>query len=130
MTASLQCSLSADYLAEYTARQLNQFFPDRTPVEASRLRSGLDWVLERLYKIHRSTADKYSSRDGQPYFDHLHGDQYATYVYFLSRYCALEMGDRNLATKLYLLNKALFAVDIYFEVKLPDIFLLSHPVGT
>ena len=130
MSMAFQCSLDLPRLADYTARQLNHFFPDADPVEAMTLRSALDWTFERLAKLHRSTADKYYFRNGTPYFDHLHGDQYATCIYFLSRFCATKSGDRNLAAKLYLLNKALFAVDIFFEVQLPDIFLLCHPVGT
>ncbi len=130
MKAELQSSLDVNQLAGYTARQLNHFFPDPTPAEEGALRKGVEWVFERLAKLHGRTADKYYFRNGQAYFDHLHGDQYATYIYFLSRYCATESGDRDLAAKLYLLNKALFAVDIYFEVQLPEIFLLCHPVGT
>ena len=37
---------------------------------------------------------------------------------------------RSLCSKLYMLNKALSACEIYYEVELPDIFLLEHPVGT
>ena len=130
MRAALLSSLNADQLAIYTARQLNHFFPDPEPAQPEKLLPAVEWTLDRLYKLHRSTADKYYFQNGQPYFDHLHGDQYATYIYFLSRYCVTELGSRNLAAKLYLLNKALFAVDIYFEVELPEIFLLCHPVGT
>lgn len=130
MTTAFQCSLNPQQLAGYTARQLNHFFPDGDLVEAEMLRSGVEWTFERLAKLHRATADKYYFRNGTPYFDHLHGDQYATFIYFLSRYGATQSGDRSLAAKLYLLNKALFAVDIFFEVELPEIFLLCHPVGT
>ncbi len=130
MKTDLQCSLDAGQLAAYTARQLNHLFPDPEPVEAAALRPAIVWTCERLARLHRATADKYYFRQGIPHFDHLHGDQYATCIYFLSRYCATQAGDRNLAGKLYLLNKALFAVDIFFEVELPEIFLLCHPVGT
>lgn len=129
MTA-IQSSLSPDQMAGYTARQLNHFLPDPNPVEAEALKEGVEWTFERLHHLHQAVANRYYFRDGIPYFDHLHGDQYATYIYFLSRFCATQSGARDLAAKLYLLNKALFAVDIFFEVELPEIFLLCHPVGT
>lgn len=130
MKTDLSCTLTVDQLAAYTASQLNHFFPDPEPVLPTALRAAVEWTTERLFKLHRSTADKYYFRNGIPHFDHLHGDQYATYVYFLSRYCVIQSGDRSVAAKLYLLNKALFSVDIFFEVELPEIFLLCHPLGT
>ena len=130
MAADLQSSLNVAELAEYTTRQLNTFFPDNHPVEARSLQEAVAWTLERLHRIHGSTSDYYYYRDGRPFFNHLHGDQYAAYIYLLSRHSILERNDPELAAKLYLLNKALFAVDIYFEVKLPDIFMLCHPIGT
>ena len=38
--------------------------------------------------------------------------------------------DEELASKIYLLNKMMHAIDVFYEVRLPDIFLFVHPVGT
>jgi len=38
--------------------------------------------------------------------------------------------NKNVCEKIYCLNKCLNAIDIYFEVELPNIFLLVHPLGT
>ena len=39
-------------------------------------------------------------------------------------------GDPSVATKVYALNKTLHGVDMFYEVELPDIFSLAHPLGT
>lgn len=62
-------------------------------------------------------------------FDYLISWQYATYLYFLSREVFLQLNDIELATRLFLLNKALNAFELYFQVELPDYFFLSHTPG-
>lgn len=62
-------------------------------------------------------------------FDCLVSWQYATYLYFLSREVWLQSGDQDLATRIFLLNKALNAVELYFLIDLRDFFLLSHTPG-
>ncbi|MDF2439446.1 MAG: serine O-acetyltransferase, partial [Abditibacteriota bacterium] len=36
----------------------------------------------------------------------------------------------DVATKVFYLNKALHGVDVYYEIELPDVFLMVHPMGT
>jgi len=36
----------------------------------------------------------------------------------------------NLAEKAFFLNKALHGVDAFYSIKLPDVFLFVHPIGT
>jgi len=62
-------------------------------------------------------------------FDRLISWQYATYLYFLSREVASRSEDTELATRLFLLNKALNAVEMYFQIELPDYIFLSHTTG-
>ena len=71
----------------------------------------------------------YFKKDGQAYFNVYHGDHYAMFLYFLSREC-FENNREDLAEKLFLLNKYLHCVDIFYRVELPEIFLFVHPVGT
>ena len=35
-----------------------------------------------------------------------------------------------MATKLFLINKYLHGLDLYFSVELPEVFMLVHPVGS
>ncbi len=125
-------SLSLEGLSGYVARQLNQFFPDGRTVRSLAIKKLTPAALQRLETCMAACARKYFFRDGRPWFDHLHSDQYAMFLYLLARTSA-EDGSakgRELATKLFLLNKALHAADVYFEIQMPDIFLFAHPVGT
>ncbi|WP_231996662.1 hypothetical protein [Helicobacter cinaedi] len=61
--------------------------------------------------------------------DFYHTDKYATFLYFLSH--SLYKADKaKLATKVYYLNKILHGIDIYYEICLPEVFYLTHPVGS
>lgn len=68
----------------------------------------------------------------------LHSVQYTQFLYYCANtICRRELrgnskdnGAADLCSKLYMLNKALSACEIFYEVDLPDIFLLEHPVGT
>ena len=125
-------SLPSPALSNYVARQLDQFFPDGQPVPASMMYEMTAQALARLEPAIAASSNKYFQREGKPFFDHLHSDQYAMFLYLLARIVAKAGLPRapQLATKLYLLNKALHGLDVYFEVQLPEVFLFAHPVGT
>ena len=67
------------------------------------------------------------------YFDDenilLNSDKYAIFLYFLSYELFLKE-KYFIANKVYYLNKTLNGIDLYYEIKMPDIFYLIHPVGT
>ena len=51
------------------------------------------------------------------------------FLYLLSNSLHRE-GEAALASKAYALNKALHAIDVFYEVELPRVFFFQHPVGT
>ncbi len=51
------------------------------------------------------------------------------FLYWLSRELFLDEKS-TLADKVYYLNKALNSVELFYEVKLPDIWLCEHPLGS
>lgn len=126
---SLTTSLPSNELAEYTSAQIRHFFPDRSET-SKELRSATSRALDRVEYCFASIHSKYYRRNGSPVFSHLMGDQYASFLCFLSREAF--WGDENpeLATKIYGLNKALHSIDIYYEVELPKIVCFQHTVGT
>ncbi len=125
--APFSLSLPSVALPEYVARQLSVFFPDTDEAEAvSRVMGD---ALDRLEHCIRHVRIKgYWDHDG-PRFNHLHSDQYAIFLYYLSN-TAFKAGFASLAAKAYGLNKALHGLDAFYEVELPPIFALVHPVGT
>ena len=58
-----------------------------------------------------------------------HSGMWMTYLYFLSNSLS-EDGHKALADKVYYLNKVMHGIDIYHELKLPDVFFMEHPVGS
>lgn len=125
----MQASLSTPDLAAYLARQVTAFFPDRS-LAATGLAPYVGRGLERLEHCFSRLRLKYFDAAGQPRFDHLHTDQYAMFLYFVANSIYRMEGDRNVAAKVYALNKALHSLDAFYEVELPEVFALQHPVGT
>ncbi|HAR97331.1 MAG TPA: serine acetyltransferase [Syntrophus sp. (in: bacteria)] len=124
----MNLSLPRPELATYLGRQLEAFFPDGAPPDG--LEAGIGEALARLETCFAHVADPAFSREGRPYFNHLHSDQYAMFVYLISRVLYERGADRRTCEKLFCLNKALYGIDAFFEVELPAVFVFSHATGT
>lgn len=125
----MKSSLDRSQLARYVARQLAAVFPDNAALPLKPWRAAMASALDRMARLTEVVRPGKDGMKNPPFFSHLHSDQYASFLYLLSN----ELYRREAtgpATKVYLLNKALHSLDIFYEVELPDIFLLSHPVGT
>lgn len=130
MTARVRASLSPQALATLAARQVNGLFPDGEAVGAQMLAPSVHQALLRLEHCFTCVANKYFFDGEQAVFDHLHGDQYAMWLYLLSNQLYHDGAPASLCKKIFLLNKALHSCDIFYEVELPSVFLLVHPLGT
>jgi serine O-acetyltransferase len=130
LSPRVRSSLSAAQLAELAARQANTMFPDGDDVAAYDLHVAVEGALSRLEHCFARIANKYFFDGNEAVFDHLHGDQYAMWLYLLANELHRQRGPAGACKKLFLLNKALHGCDIYYEVELPAVFLLVHPLGT
>lgn len=126
----VRCSLAPTALAELAVRQINLLFPDGSEVDVPCLMDCINGALRRLEHCFTHISNKYFFDGDSAVFDHLHGDQYAMWLYLLANELHQRGGPADVCKKLFLLNKALNGCDIYFEVELPSIFLLVHPLGT
>jgi serine O-acetyltransferase len=90
------------------------------------VRGVLDDVLDRMAHCVRHVRMKGWCDGSGPRFNHLHTDQYAVFLYYLSN-TAHRKGIVILAAKAYALNKALHGLDAFYEVELPSIFAVVHP---
>jgi len=127
----MKCTIKGKQLASYVHKQLSLFYPDEFYIEISNIEKCMDNVLDRVEYCFRHIKSKYySNEDNEVLFNHLNGDHYATFLYFLSNTIWLESKDERLSDKIFLLNKALHGVDLFYEISMPDIFLLVHPLGT
>lgn len=126
MTQTLNIRLgSSDALAGYTARQLQAHFPladDSLVLE--QLRTWVPAALERIRPI-LSAAHAFEPEQ----FNHLNALQYTTFLYLLANEAWRAHGHSELAERLFCLNRALNAIDLFYTVDLPEVFLISHGLG-
>jgi serine O-acetyltransferase len=124
----VKLSLNRADLAAYVRRQLENYFPD--DADLGDLPGFVDLALGRLeHCFSRLRLKGYCDAQGA-LFSHRHTDQYAVFLYYLANSAFTAKPDHPIADKAYALNKALHALDAYYEVELPDIFAVQHPVGT
>ncbi len=124
----MQLSLSRKDLARYVERQFNGFYPDGG--DLSDLQQFVDTALDRVEFCFSRVRLKGFFANGRARFSHLHCDQYAIFLYYLANSAFRQSPGHPIADKAYALNKALHALDAFYEVTLPDVFAVQHPVGT
>ncbi|MFH6564785.1 LbetaH domain-containing protein [Pseudomonas kulmbachensis] len=100
-------------------------------IENYTISKSLAKALSKTELCFRKSSNKYYSRNGQAFFSIYHSGQYCIFLYFLSRQIFLD-DPRNSVTadKVYYLNKSLNGVDLFYEIEMPEIFHLDHPVGS
>ncbi len=129
-SATIRMTLDHSQLASYVTRQVNRFFDDGQLVQESDVIALLPQVLGRLEHCFVHINNKYFFDGTGAVFNHLHGDQYAMFLYLLCNTAHKVGANRGLPEKLFLLNKSLHGIDAFYEVELPSIFLFVHPLGT
>ncbi len=125
----MKSTLRPNELKEYIAQQLSSFFPDRK-VDAIELSPFVENGLERLAICMNGISDKYLPSNQEKRFNHRNTDHYGMFLYLVANTIRRLNGNIELADKTYALNKALHAIDVYYEVDLPEVFFFQHPVGT
>ena len=127
----MESTLTRPQLSRYTAAQINGFFPDGNSVLPEQVGEILPRVLERLARCLEGIGSPYFRRAGKLFFNHLHSDQYSMYLYILANeaHCGEVASLPDLAVKSYLLNKALHGIEVFYQVKLPEVFWFAHAVG-
>ena len=83
-------------------------------------------AIQRTLKCLDGAKDKYFQAG---VIDAGHTGQYCTFLYFLCNEC-YRSGLTPEASAIYALNKALHGCDLFYEVKLPEVFHLDHPFGS
>lgn len=122
-------SLPKTKLSTYVRGQLVHAFPDGLDPDGRMAVRVVGDALDAAEHCFTRIAVKYFSRQGKPAFNHLNSDQYAMFLYWVSRF-AFERGDEVFAEKAYCLNKMMHGVDVLYEIQLPRVFFFSHVVGT
>lgn len=130
----MELSLQKTELKEYLKRQLYLHFPDdniEKEFQDSDIDRAMDQGLERLeYCFKHINLPSYSNEDGQTYFSHLHSDQYSQFLYYFSNSLWKISQNKTVCDKIVCLNKCLNGMFYSYKGNLPNIFFVSHPVGT
>lgn len=118
-------------LKKYVGKQLHLVFPDGYEFLGEDVDRAFYRALDRLeHCFSYINNSAYSDETGQTYFSHLHSDQYAQFLYFLSNTLWIESQNKHMCDKIIYLNKLLNGFFFSYKCKLPDIFFLTHPVGS
>lgn len=117
-------NIDRNQLADYVRKQLGNLFPLPPDPQAALIDTHLDESLRRLNhcvsRVRMWTPDQ---------FDVLHSSQYCIFLYYLSNTIWRREKTQRLCTQLFLLNKALNAIDCFYEVEMPEVFFIGHSVG-
>ena len=123
-------SLSLNELSNYVCRQLNSLFPDGNSVHSLDIIDFVEKSLERTRFGFSFIHLKYYQDKETTLFNHLNGDHYSVFLYYLSNTAYQENAQTKICNKIFLLNKLLHGIDAFYSISLPDIFMLVHPIGT
>lgn len=126
----LRTSLDTLALARLATAQCQSLWPDGDPLNAADLHGSAARAMQRLEHCFSHIDNRYFFDGERVVFDHLHGDQYAMWLYLLCHQLHADGGPETWCKKLFLLNKSMHGCDIYYAVTLPSVFLLVHPLGT
>lgn len=119
---TLDTSLTNSELFTYLSSQLCNHFPD-----GGCLHSLQKIVPDALYRLEICINSVKLWPQGK--FNHLHSTQYSIFIYLMSRIAYESNFNLDICTKLFLLNKALNGIDIFYEIKLPSKFFIGHSLG-
>jgi serine O-acetyltransferase len=113
-------------LANYVAKQLHNMFPsDGIKYDLAAMMEVLPRTLLRMRPILNSV------RTFDPdIFNHFNSLQYATFLYLLGNEFSKIETSSLIADRLFCLNRSLNAIDLFYSVEMPEIFFISHGIGS
>ena len=125
------CSLTRNELFDYVRIQMKHFFPDKHSFDGKDVKIAFYTALDRLENCLKTISiHGYHDANGNTAFSHLHGDQYATFLYFFGNSLWLQSQNTPVCDKLMQLNRILHSLFISYKCQLPEYFFLDHPIGT
>lgn len=132
MFVSVVSHIKMDYdnIINILCSQLKSNFYFLSEEEINNLKKALPHVFKRIEVCFHHINNKYYSNEYGITFNPFHSGQYLIFLYFLSNTVYKMFNDEVLASKIYYLNKIMNGIDLYYQVEMPDIFFMEHPVGT
>lgn len=118
--------MDADSDAHILLRFVNHQLSSLFPAFGEKSLINIQTISTALQRTHVCITKIKTANNG---FEYLNSGHYATFLYFLSHECAHQNGGLNDATRIFLLNKALNGIDLFYEIQMPDVFFVAHTVG-
>lgn len=101
-------------------KQLENNFEELSKKEKIELQNSYKNIIKKLENMFfYITVKNYNN------FSPFHSAQYGYMLYFLANDLYKKMGINILSDKLYLLNKMINSIDLYYAVEMPKIFFLG-----
>lgn len=112
-------------VGSYIARQLNVFSP-ATSEEKDRavIQTGVDSALKRMEPMLESIRN-FTPGEFNPF----NALQHSTYLYLLANELWNQGVEEPICERLFCLNRAHHCIDLFYKVKMPEVFFLSHGIG-
>ena len=112
-------------------KQLEAFFGIDTE-DKDFIKKGVLLALDCCsYCFSKINSKYYRDKNGEIIFNTFHSGQYTIFLYYLSREMYKKsLGSSALLDKIYYLNRLLNSVDLFYEVDLPKVFFVDHPLGS
>ncbi|WP_427307938.1 hypothetical protein [Cupriavidus sp. H39] len=112
-------------LAAYTCAQVGALVPDgQAGAMLPLIARNLDEALQRTGRCIDAVR---MWKPGS--FNYLHSSQYCQYLYYLANTIWRNERDAQACTRLFLLNKALNGIDLFYEIEMPEVFFIGHSIG-
>jgi serine O-acetyltransferase len=112
-------------LMDYTVAQCMSVVPDgREAAFRAAIDAHLDETLGRLETCINACAPWRPEQ-----FNVLQSSQHCIYLYYLANTIWKRSGDTAAPTRLFLMNKALHGIDMFYEIEMPPVFYIGHSVG-
>jgi serine O-acetyltransferase len=125
----LKSEYSEEQLTVLLGRQLNFFLISEEELQI--IAKAIKETLIRVTFCFSHSKNKYYRKNGEVYFNPFHAAHYTIFLYYLSHTLFQKSQEnRIICDKIYYLNRMLNACDLFYEVNLPDIFFLDHPLGS
>lgn len=126
----MKISIGKSNLLNLVSLQVQNLFMAESS-ELVAIKNAFPEALKRSSHCFSASTNKYYWDNNELIFNPYHSGQYTIFLYFISNQIWKENPRlKQIADKIYYLNKLLNGLDIFYEVEMPSTFFLEHPVGS
>lgn len=127
----METSLRSSDLQEYLANQIRSLIPDGLFQKQMVTIQDIDITLDKCeYCFSHIKNSAFSDDTGKTFFSHVHADQYAMFLVYLSNHVWKTQQNIFVCDRIMYVNRVLHSFMMSYKAKIPDIFWLAHPVGS